>query len=40
MMGSIVAAHAGDMKAARRARDVGRLLLAREGVAIGRTVRA
>jgi len=40
MMGSIVAAHAGDMDAARRARDVGLLLLAREGVAIGRTVRA
>jgi AcrR family transcriptional regulator len=40
MMGSIVAAHAGDMNAARRAREVGTLLLAREGVAISRTVRA
>jgi hypothetical protein len=40
MMGSIIAACAGDLDAAKRAREVGTLLLAREGVAIGRTVRA
>jgi AcrR family transcriptional regulator len=40
MTGSIVAAYAGDLNAARRAREMGMLLLAREGVAIGRTVRA
>ena len=40
MMGSIIAAYAGDMNAARRARDVGSLLLASAGVAIGKTVRA
>jgi hypothetical protein len=31
MMGSIIAAYAGDRNAARRARKVGQLLLAREG---------
>jgi hypothetical protein len=40
MTGAIVAAYAGDRDAAKRAREVGTLLLAREGVAIGRTVRA
>jgi AcrR family transcriptional regulator len=40
MMGSIIAAYAGDLDAAKRAREVGTLLLARGGVAIGRTVRA
>ena len=33
MMGSIVAAYAGDREAARRAKEAGLLLLAREGVA-------
>ena len=40
MMGSIIAAYAGDLNAARRARDVGKLLLMREGVAIGKRFRA
>jgi AcrR family transcriptional regulator len=40
MMGSIIAAYAGDLNAARRAREVGMLLLAREGVEIEGTVRA
>jgi hypothetical protein len=34
MMGSIVAAYAGDRDAARRAKELGMLLLAREGVAL------
>jgi len=33
MMGSIVAAHAGDRDAARRGKEMGLLLLAREGIA-------
>lgn len=40
MMGSIVAAYAGDRDAAWRARELGLLLLAREGVAPGTGVRA
>jgi len=40
MTGAIIAAYAGDLDAAKRAREVGTVLLAREGVAIGRTVRA
>ena len=36
MMGSIVAAHAGDRDAARRAKELGSLLLARAGVRTGR----
>lgn len=34
MMGSIVAAYAGDQNAAQRARQIGELLLARECVAL------
>jgi AcrR family transcriptional regulator len=40
MMGSIVAAHAGDRDAARRAKEVGLLLLARAGIRIGKGVQA
>jgi AcrR family transcriptional regulator len=36
MMGSVVAAYAGDRGAARRAREMGSLLLAREGVRTGK----
>jgi len=36
MMGSIVAAYAGDRKAARRAKEMGSLLLARAGIRIGK----
>jgi AcrR family transcriptional regulator len=36
MMGSIVAAHAGDRDAARRAKEVGLLLLARAGIRNGK----
>jgi AcrR family transcriptional regulator len=36
MMGSIVAAHAGDRDAARRAKDVALLLLARAGIKTGK----
>jgi len=36
MMGSIIAAYAGDQDAARRAKQVGALLLAHEGVALAR----
>jgi hypothetical protein len=36
MMGSIVAAHAGDRDAARRAKDVALLLLARAGIRTGK----
>ena len=35
MMGSIIAAYAGDLDAARRAKEVGLLLLVREGAASG-----
>ena len=38
MMGSIVAAHAGDRDAARRAKDVALLLLARAGIRTGKGV--
>jgi AcrR family transcriptional regulator len=38
MMGSIVAAYAGDRDAARRAKEVGLLLLARAGIGIGKGV--
>jgi hypothetical protein len=34
MKGSIVAAHEGDSDAAQKAREMGLLLLAREGVAV------
>jgi len=40
MMGSIVAAYAGDRNAARRAKEVGLLLLARAGIRIGKGVQA
>jgi AcrR family transcriptional regulator len=40
MMGSIVAAHAGDRDAARRAKEVGSLLLARAGIKTGKGVQA
>ena len=40
MMGSIIAAYAGDQNAARRAKALGLALLASEGVVIGRRVRA
>jgi AcrR family transcriptional regulator len=40
MTGSVVAAYAGDRDAARRAKEVGMLLLAHEGVATGRKGRA
>ena len=40
MMGSIIAAYAGDLNAAKRARELGVLLLVREGVAIGKRCRA
>jgi len=40
MMGSIVAAYAGDRDAARRAKGVGLLLLARAGIKTGKGVRA
>jgi AcrR family transcriptional regulator len=40
MMGSVVAAYAGDQNAARRAKALGLALLVREGVVIGRRVRA
>jgi hypothetical protein len=36
MMGSIVAAYAGDRDAARRAKEVGVLLLARAGIRTGK----
>jgi AcrR family transcriptional regulator len=36
MMGSIVAAHAGDRDSARRAKEVGSLLLARAGIRTGK----
>src|SRR5438876_7849883 len=36
MMGSIVAAYAGDRDAARRAKEIGLLLLARAGIRIGK----
>jgi AcrR family transcriptional regulator len=36
MMGSIVAAYAGDQDAARRAKEIGLLLLARAGIRIGK----
>ena len=36
MLDSIVAAHAGDRKAARRAKEMGLLLLARAGIRIGK----
>jgi len=38
MMGSIVAAYAGDQDAARRAKEMGLLLLARAGIRIGKGV--
>ncbi len=38
MMGSIVAAYAGDRDAARRAKELGSLLLARAGIRIGKGV--
>ena len=40
MMGSIVAAYAGDSDAATRAREIGKLLLARNGIASGSGARA
>jgi AcrR family transcriptional regulator len=40
MMGSIVAAHAGDRDAARRAKEVGLLLLARAGIKTAKGVQA
>ena len=40
MMGSIVAAYAGDRNAARRAKEMGLLLLARAGIRIGRGAQA
>jgi AcrR family transcriptional regulator len=40
MMGSIIAAYAGDLDAARRAKEMGVLLLAREGVAIRKRIPA
>src|ERR1700704_4094020 len=40
MMGSIVAAHAGDRDAARRAKDTGLLMLARTGIRIGKGLQA
>src|SRR4029077_10010787 len=40
MMGSIVAAYAGDRDAARRAKELGLLLLARAGIRIGKGARA
>jgi len=40
MMGSIVAAHAGDRDAARRAKEVALLLLARTGIRIGKGLQA
>jgi AcrR family transcriptional regulator len=40
MMGSMVSAYAGDRDAARRARKIGLLLLAREAVALRRSSRA
>ena len=40
MMGSIVAAYSGDPDAARRAKEIGKLLLARNGIAPGNGVRA
>jgi len=39
MMGSIVAAHAGDRNAARRAKEMGLLLFARAGIRTGKGVR-
>jgi hypothetical protein len=36
MMGSIVAAYAGDRDAARRAKEMGLLLLARAGIRAGK----
>ena len=36
MMGSIIAAYAGDQDAARRAKQIGALILAHEGVALAR----
>jgi len=39
MMGSIVAVHAGDRNAARRAKEMGLLLLARAGIRTGKGVR-
>jgi len=38
MMGSIVAAYAGDRDASRRAKEMGLLLLARAGIRIGKGV--
>jgi len=40
MMGSIVATHAGDRDAARRAKEVGLLLLARAGIRTGKGIQA
>jgi len=40
MMGSIVAAHAGDRDAARRAKELGSLLLARAGIRTGKGAQA
>jgi len=40
MMGSIVAAHAGDRDAARRAKEMGLLLLARAGIKTGKGAQA
>ncbi len=40
MMGSIVAAYAGDRDAARRAKEIGLLLLARAGVRTGKGAQA
>jgi len=40
MMGSIVAAYAGDRDAARRAKELGALLLARAGIRTGKGARA
>lgn len=40
MMGSIVAAYAGDRDAARRAKEMGSLLLARAGIRIGKGAQA
>jgi len=40
MMGSIVAAYAGDREAARRAKELGSLLLARAGIRIGKGAQA
>jgi hypothetical protein len=40
MMGSIIAAYAGDRDAARRAKELGSLLLARAGIRTGKGAQA